>query len=127
LGKVRSRLERWRARYGGPGRRIPEDLWSAAAEIARVEGVEPTARALRLREQSLSERVKQGPRLREEFKESAQTEFMELDSSGLCFSGRTLLLLESQDERVRVEVTGAATVDVIALARAFWNRSGCSS
>jgi hypothetical protein len=27
LGRTRRRLERWRRRYGGPGRSIPDELW----------------------------------------------------------------------------------------------------
>lgn len=45
---VGRRLRDWRARWGGRGSRIPEELWSAATEVALVEGVDATAGALRL-------------------------------------------------------------------------------
>ncbi len=33
---------------GGPGIPLPDELWTAAVEVARVEGVAATARAQRL-------------------------------------------------------------------------------
>ena len=47
MRKVYRRFQRWRSSHTGrlP---IPEPLWAAAAEVAREQGVFPTAKALRL-------------------------------------------------------------------------------
>jgi len=47
MRKVYRRFQRWRSLHTGrlP---IPEPLWAAAAEVAREQGVFPTAKALRL-------------------------------------------------------------------------------
>ena len=47
MRKVYRRFQRWRSSHAGrlP---IPEPLWTAAAEVAREQGVFPTAKALRL-------------------------------------------------------------------------------
>jgi hypothetical protein len=43
LVKVQRDLASWRARHGGRDRSIPAGLWTAAAEVAAVEGVTATA------------------------------------------------------------------------------------
>src|SRR5580693_5340312 len=47
LDEVRTRFETWRQNRRGK-QRIPEELWSAAIEVARRDGVNPTAAALHL-------------------------------------------------------------------------------
>ena len=47
LDEVRTRFENWRQNRRGK-QRIPEELWSAAIELARRNGVNPTAAALHL-------------------------------------------------------------------------------
>lgn len=47
MERTRARLERWRKGRPG-GVPIPEELWAAAAKLARRQGVSATARALRL-------------------------------------------------------------------------------
>lgn len=129
LGRVRRRLERWRERYGGPGRPIPENLWEEAVDVARVEGVESTARALRVdrgrlafRMELASARLGSAP-TREEAG-LASDGFVEVDARGLCAPGRTVLRFEGRDgERLEVELSASRALDVAELARAFWNRT----
>src|SRR5712671_4507600 len=47
LDDVRTRFENWRQNRRGK-RRIPDELWSAAIEVAGRDGVNPTAAALHL-------------------------------------------------------------------------------
>ena len=53
LRALREQVERWRQQRGRRGERIPEELWNAAVEAARVEGVHATCRALRFNAYSL--------------------------------------------------------------------------
>jgi hypothetical protein len=131
LPTVRRRLSEWRERHGGRGRPIPADLWDAAVTIARNEGVAQTARALgvdrrRLERLAAAEpspavsalRVASPPRV----------DFVQLDADALCPRGHAVVQLESADgERLRVELSGACAVDVVALSRAFWSRGRCCS
>ena len=48
LAALRARLEAWRQTRGGPGRRIPDEFWGAAARIAQMEGVAETAETLQM-------------------------------------------------------------------------------
>lgn len=55
--QVRARFAQWR--QARPGRsRIPRDLWSAAADLARRHGVHPVARTLGLNDHSLRQRLR---------------------------------------------------------------------
>jgi hypothetical protein len=131
LGDVRRRLRDWRATHGGRGRALPTALWEEAVALARVEGVEPVARELGIDRRRLARLV--GPELSEAriltvVEQPPRAEFVELDSRTLCPAGHAVVQLEGRDgERVRVEVHGAASVDVLAVARAFWGRARCSS
>src|SRR6266511_3060722 len=61
LDELRRRIDQWRLtrRHRRP---MPEDLWQQAAKIARVQGINPTASALRLNYYSLKERTEDLPK-----------------------------------------------------------------
>jgi len=120
LGRVRRSVERWRQQHGGPGRPIPAELWDEAVAVARIEGVDTTARALRLDRERLAFRV---ARAAESLMhdEAATGEFVEIDARGLCARGQTVVRMVGRDGE-RLEIT-AGGVDVMDLARAFWARS----
>ena len=120
LSRTRQRLERWRRKYGGPGKPIPEELWHEAVELARVEGVGTTARALRLDRQRLTARMSEMVSPQTGVIEAG---FVEVETGGLLLSGQTIVRLEGPDgERLQVEVNGPSPVDVVGLAQAFWRR-----
>lgn len=125
LDQVRERLTRWRQRYGGPGIPLPEPLWEAAAEVARSEGVGATARALRVDRWRLAARIAVAPGPPVSTGEAAPAgvdAFVEIDASQLCLSPqRVVVRFESgEGDRLEVELAEAATVDVVALAHAFF-------
>jgi hypothetical protein len=56
LEEVKSRFEEWRRNRKGKAR-IPAELWSAAVEVARKEGINRTARQLHVAWDDLKRRV----------------------------------------------------------------------
>jgi hypothetical protein len=123
LGKVRQTLVRWRSAHGGRGRPIPAALWEEAVAVARIEGVEVTARALRLDRARLASRVEQCAQAAGS-DGSSGVPFVELDASGVCAAGQTVVRLVGRDgECLEVALSAAGVVDVTGLARAFWSRS----
>ena len=57
LKELRGRVEHWRTHREGGRSMVPEVLWNAAVEVARVEGVHATAKALRFNYYSLKDRL----------------------------------------------------------------------
>ncbi|MEO8185281.1 MAG: hypothetical protein ABI895_41265 [Deltaproteobacteria bacterium] len=123
IDRMQRRLEQWRQRHGGPGRPIPKELWDGAAEVARVEGVAVTARALRLDRYRLAQRTEVEADAHVGVGAEASAGFVEVDARRFCLPQPTLLRFESRDgERLEVELGAATAVDVVALAEAFWGR-----
>lgn len=127
LRALRERVEQWRQQRGRRGERIPEELWNAAVEAARVEGVHATCRALRFNAYSLQARMPPEPS--EGPSERSETgAFVELAMGPLGSGGKTIIELEGPGGgRMRIDVTGTSTVDIVGLAQAFWSRASCSS
>ena len=122
LVAARQRIERWRKEFGGGrGSRIPDELWSEAAGLARVAGLWATARALRLNYESLKARVG-GVAGKEKVAGQQVPAFVDLGMGQLCGSKTVLDMVGRGGERMRIEVTGASTVDVVGLAGTFWGR-----
>lgn len=123
LAAARVRLERWRQRHGGRGRRIPEPLWNDAARVARVEGVSETARALRLSVERLKERMGEVRMPADRDGRGLGATFVELTGMGSLGGGRTVVeLVKGGGEQMRIHLAGASTADVVSLAEAFWSR-----
>lgn len=123
LKATRDRLTRWRVEHGGPGVPVPAELWAEAVEVARVDGAEVVARALRL------DRWRLQARMKEDDTTTAGTEitrsgFVEVDANRLGLSPKMVVRFVGRDgDRMEVELGAAATLDVAALAETFWRRS----
>jgi len=132
MRKVYHRLKRWRGSHTGrlP---IPEPLWAAAAELAREHGIFPTAKALHLEYGKLKQRAegagpavkRRGAKLltavpRRRARRTAAPTFVELlaPRSGGFPSG--VVELEGPRGRMRIELKGVATAELVALSRALW-------
>jgi hypothetical protein len=57
LNELGQRVEGWREQHGGRGSPVPDELWNAAVEAARIDGVWATAQALHFNYTRLRERV----------------------------------------------------------------------
>lgn len=124
LKEVQRLVELWRDRGGGKGTRMPEELWEAAAEVAGVEGLYSTARALRVEYGRLKKRVAATHAIervsRRAAASSAGSSFVELGMSQLCGACKTVIeVCGREGDRMRVEVTGTPTVDIVGLTRTF--------
>lgn len=58
IQQLQGRLDAWRRSRGGRGRRIPEELWSAAVELGRGGDLRALARALRVSPEQLARRAR---------------------------------------------------------------------
>ena len=132
LGRVERQLSRWRAQHGGRGRRLPEPLWMAAAEVASQAGVNETARVLGLDRERLLRRVgvRPGgasgvavPTGTEVGGPAASSAFVEVDAQRVFARGKTVVRLRRRDgDQLEIEVEGSA-MDAAAVARALWEQA----
>ncbi len=123
LSKVHKQLSSWRECHGGRGRPIPEELWTAVVEVASVEGVNTTARTLGVDRARLARRLA-GPVTAVAARPGwlTTTAFVEVDPGRVFARGQTTVRLTSR-EGEQLELTVEGELDVVAVARAFWERS----
>jgi len=110
LETVRNRLNQWRKEHGGPGRRIPAELWDQAARVAESVGPEETARALRLDERRLVAML-----------EVLEPSFVEIEGMAqLAASAATVVEIHNRyGDRMRVCIPTDGTDALVQLAMAL--------
>jgi hypothetical protein len=126
LEEVRRRFERSRQirRYRS---RIPDPLWASAVEMARMFGINRTAKALRVDYYSLKKRLERESAADQDStvapsgspEEGAAASFLEL--SPLSRTDCTLELEDAAGAKMRIHWKAATSPDLAALCRDFWN------
>ena len=121
LQPLAQRLAAWRAQRGR-GQRIPEELWNAAAELARTHGLNRTAAALKLNYYGLQRRLHGGRARSIGSTATAPTRFVELPplaaSSPATFPG-TVELLRPCGARLILRLPAASLRLLLPLVQAF--------
>jgi hypothetical protein len=132
MRKVYLRLKRWRSSHA---RRvpIPESLWMAAGELARAHGINPTAKALRLEYGKLKQRaeaaapavkrrvVKATADVPRRARRTAPPTFVELMAPRVGTLPGAVVELEGPRGRMKIELKGVGTGELVALSRALWD------
>jgi len=116
IDELRSRFERWRRTRQGKAR-IPDELWSAAAVLARRDGVNRTAAALHLDGGKLKRQMAAAdarPR------RAAPPAFVELVASGADGTPEYTIELEGRNGKLRIHLKGATAADLAELSRTLW-------
>jgi hypothetical protein len=115
---VRRRFEDWR-RDAGRSRRIPEELWRVAVDLAAQHGIWRTARALRLNNAALKQRLVAAERAGAT-QRARLASFVELPSPAVGAVGECVVELEDRiGTKLRVRFPGWTVPDLAALAREF--------
>jgi hypothetical protein len=115
--QVRTRFESWRQTRKGKAR-IPDELWSAAVEVARREGVNHTAAALHLDGGKLKRRMMATGRVRDKTMPPAFVEMMVPQAVG---ASECTIELEGRNGKLRIHWKGATAADLAGLSRALWD------
>lgn len=113
---LRARFENWRQTRKGKAR-IPDELWSAAAEVARRDGVNKTAAALHLDGGKLKRRMGTGS-VPDKMMPPAFVEMMVPRAVGVS---ECTIELEGRNGKLRVHWKGATAADLAGLSRALWD------
>jgi len=116
LEEVKARFDAWRQNRTGKAA-IPDELWSAAAEVARREGVSRTATALRVEWNHLKRcMATSGAPSRQ----ATTPEFIELIAPSAQSRRDCTVELEGRKGKLRIHLSGASASEVAALSRALW-------
>ena len=112
LEEAKGRFEEWRSNRRGKAR-IPAELWSAAVEVARKEGINRTARELHVAWDDLKRRMGEVPQ------QPGSPAFVELvapqESVPEC-----MIELEGRRGKLRIQVKGAPVSYLATLSRELW-------
>ena len=110
--EVGAHLEDWR-RSGQKGVAIPNELWSAAIEVARRDGLGRTAAALRLDYGKLKRLMMAADGVE---KKTASPSFMELIAPDAAAVAQCSIEMEGRRARIRIELKASAA-DVVSFSR----------
>ena len=114
IDEVRARFEEWRENRQGKSA-IPDELWSAAVQLARKDGVNRTAAELHLDGGKLK-RLMVGKTTRGK----PAPAFVELLTPRAISIPECTIELEGRHGTVRIQLKGASASDLAALSRALW-------
>ena len=116
LEEAKTRFEEWRNIRRGKAR-IPAELWSAAVEVARKEGVNRTARELHVAWDDLKRRM--AP-LGEVPQQPGSPSFVELVAPQAESIPECMIELEGRRGKLRIHVKGAPVSYLAMLSRELW-------
>jgi hypothetical protein len=113
LEKAKARFEEWRNNRKERAR-IPAELWSAAVEVARKEGINRTSRELHLAWDDLKRRMPATGAVPQ------QTAFVELVTPQVQSVPECTLEVEGRRGKLRIQLKGASASDLASLSRVLW-------
>jgi hypothetical protein len=112
--EVGARLEEWRQNRQGRAA-IPDELWSAAIEVARRDGLGRTAAALRLDYGKLKRLMMEAQGVE---KKTASPSFMELIAPDAAAVAQCAIEMEGRRARIRIELKASAA-EVVSFSRSL--------
>jgi hypothetical protein len=116
IEKLHARFEDWRRNRTGRAA-IPDELWLAAVEVARRDGINRTAAALRLDGGKLKRRMVAAGSASGILKPPA---FVELLSPHATSQPECIIEVEGRHGKLRIHWNGATAADLAGLSRALW-------
>ena len=121
LEEAKGRFEEWRSNRRGKAR-IPTELWSAAVEVARKEGINRTARELHVAWDDLKRRVTTTEEVR---RQPGLPAFVELVAPSHAQLEECVIEFESSGgSKMRIQWKATAPPDWTALLRAWRETEG---
>ena len=119
---LRQRVETWRKSKSG-NERMPEELWPEAVELAKLYGVSPVQKILRIDYRGLERRalgVIKPPAKARPFVPPARPGFLELPSLSPRRPEHLVELEDGTGRKLSLKVAVGHLVEVLPLVQAFW-------
>jgi hypothetical protein len=113
LEEAKARFEQWRNNRRGKAR-IPAELWLAAVEVARKEGINRTARELHVAWDDLKRRMPATGAVPQ------RPAFVELVTPLVQSVPECTLEVEGRRGKLRIQLKGASASDLASLSRVLW-------
>lgn len=113
LEEAKVRFEEWRKNRRGKAR-IPAELWSAAVEVARKEGINRTARELHVAWDDLKRHMPATGAVPQ------QPAFVELVTPQVQSVAECTLEVEGRRGKLRIQLKGVSASDLASLSRVLW-------
>ena len=113
--EVGTRLEEWRQSRRHKRTALPDELWSAAIEVARRDGETRTATALQLDGGKLKRLMMAADRVE---KNTTARSFMELIAPDAAAVAQCAIEMEGRRARIRIELKASAA-DVVSFSRSL--------
>lgn len=124
LCEVQARFATWR-QIRQRGRRIPEELWSAAVELTKIHSLNTVSRVLKLNYTDLEKRSG-GYILQRVGHSSPSPDFIAIDLP--CPDSPAECVLEMSHKngnKMRMHFKGKVALDLQSLAESFWSGDSC--
>jgi acyl-CoA synthetase (AMP-forming)/AMP-acid ligase II len=116
LEEAKARFEEWRQTRKGKAA-IPDELWAAAAQVARREGVSRTSTDLRIEWNELKRRMTAAAGVS---RQTAPPAFVELVAPQSQSLAECMIELEGRRGKLRIQLKGASASYVATLSRKLW-------
>jgi hypothetical protein len=120
IEQVQSRFQQWRKTRQGKAP-IPDELWEAAAALARQDGVNRTAAALGLDGSKLKRRMRESAATATRRTATVRPAFVELRAPANPVANRPeyTIELEGRHSKLRIHCQGATAAELAGLSRAL--------
>ena len=116
LEEVKARFEEWRRNRKGKAA-IPDELWAAAAEVARREGVSRASTELRVEWNHLKRRMAAASRASSK---PVPPRFVELVAPRGESLSECVIELEGRHAKLRIQLKDASASYLATLSRELW-------
>lgn len=116
---LRQQVEEWR-KHKGSNEKMPEPLWEAAIELAKVYGVSPVQRILRIDYRGLERRALGINKPALKARSAVRPSFIELPSLPARRAEHQVELEDGSGRKLSLKVAAGHLAEVLPLAQAFW-------
>lgn len=117
---LRQQVESWRKNKAGNSEQMPEALWEEAIALAKVYGVSPVQRILRIDYRGLERRALGIIKPPAKARAPERPRFIELPSLPMRRAEHLVELEDGTGRKLSLKVAAGHLAEVMPLAQAFW-------
>jgi hypothetical protein len=120
IDPLRQQVESWRKNKAGNSEQMPEALWEEAIVLAKVYGVSPVQRILRIDYRGLERRAFGIVKPPAKARAAERPRFIELPALPMRRAEHLVELEDGTGRKLSLKVAAGHLAEVLPLAQAFW-------